>query len=155
MQPLAPSDSSSTRNTRTNLSTSISMTLFDQYGQEISFLTNVTDPIELIIERDTNLVVTTFELQNVTSLMLTNRTFHLHYVNLSREDDLSISAHLEIYPINQTLAYWLIYRYDTAPQIDGGSVQVIDGWNLLCPTSKTIIFLHTSNEFFFLNRFNY
>ena len=138
MQPLAASDSTSSKDTRTNLSTSISMTLIDHYGQEIPFSTSVDHPIELFIARDTNIVVNAFELQNVTSFVMTNQSFHLLYVNLSRENNLSISVHLEMYPINQTLAYWLIYRYDAAPQISNGSIQTIDGWNLLCPNSKLI-----------------
>ena len=59
MEPLAPFGNSklSSTTTNTNLSTSISLSLFDQYGNEIPIETTIDHPIEIFIPRDPNLVI--------------------------------------------------------------------------------------------------
>ena len=67
MKPLA-SFGNSTIESHTNLSTSISLSILDQYGNEISIQTNLSNPIEILIPRDPNLIISSMILQNVISL---------------------------------------------------------------------------------------
>ena len=69
MQPLASFGNSKIQS-NTNLSTSISLSLLDQNGNEISFRTN---SMQFIIPRDPNIIIPSMNLQNVTSM---NRNRH-------------------------------------------------------------------------------
>ena len=137
VQPLAPADESRLAD-YTNLSTSISLTILDSRGQEISVRNHLSDPIELIIPRDPNLVVSPMVLQNVTSMnTIAHRlNFNLHLINLTTVNTRSISLHWEMRPLNASLAYLLIYAFDRAPHLNQSSQQ-LDGWVLMCPTSKS------------------
>lgn len=113
----------------------MSLTLLDQNGQEISVLTDTNDPIEILIPRDPNLSISPFTLQDVLSASSNNsEIFNLHFIKYSDSTNLPVSIHLELRPLNLALAYWLVYRYDTAPQVNT-LMKNIDGWTLLCPIS--------------------
>jgi len=103
----------------TNVSRSISFSLFDSDGKEIS----LDYPIEIFIPRDPNRIVPRMILQNVTSRQ---QLFNFHYVNLTTI--LSISIHIEIEPLNSLVGYLLIYKFDQIPRLNE-----IDGWSILCP----------------------
>lgn len=144
MQPLAASGD--TRNkANTNLSTTISLTLIDANGHEIPVSATVDQPIELIIPRDPNIVISPFTLQNASSNELQNQTFNFYFVNISRTNNLTVSVHLEIHPLNQSKAYWLVYRFDGKPQVNS-TVQLFDGWTLFCPSSNALPLLCTITQ---------
>jgi hypothetical protein len=124
MQPLA-SVGNSQLLTNTNLSTMISFSILDQYNNNIPFYAN---PIEVIIPRDINLSIPSMIMQNVTSTNNYNRSFNFYYVNLTRNNNLTVSFHFEMRPFNTSLAYLLIYKFDTINQIDG--------WIAFCPSCK-------------------
>jgi hypothetical protein len=71
-------------------------------------------------------------LQNVTSL---KQLFDLNNVNI--EHTLDISVHFEILPLNTSVAYLFIYKFDSTPLLNI-SIRQIDGWSLFCPSSKMI-----------------
>ena len=133
VEPLAPLGSSKSSSSNTNLSTSISLSLYDQYANEVAFQTNVDHPIEFIIPRDPNLIIPPFVLQNTSAPTPHQQLFKLHYIDITSTID--ISVHWEIHPLNITLAYLFIYRFDSAPQLNS-SINLINGWTLLCPSSK-------------------
>ena len=135
MEPLAPLGNSKSQS-NTNVSTLVSLSILDQSGNEVSIQTNKSQPIEIIIPRDPNLIIPPMILQNVTSA-LHNQLFHFYYLNITTS--LSISVHFEIEPLNTSLAYLFIYKFDQMPQLNS-SINLIDGWTLLCPSSK-----HSSN----------
>jgi hypothetical protein len=91
--------------------------------------------IEIIIPRDPNLVIPSMTLQNVTSFNSTPhyQIFNLHFVNITF--DRSISLHFEMHPLNTTLGYLFIYKFDSSPQLNS-SINQIDGWTLFCPSSE-------------------
>jgi len=130
MQPLASADQSNSQS-NTNLSRSISFSILDQNGNEVLIETNSTNPIELIIPRDPNLIIPSMILQNVTSTPH-YQLFNLHYVNIT--STLPISVHLEIHPLDATIGYLLIYKFDGIPQLNQS-----DGWTLFCPSSKSFV----------------
>ena len=134
MEPLA-SFGNSTIESNTNLSRSISLSILDQYNNEISIQTNENQSIEIIIPRDPNLIIPSMILQNVTSMNTKphNQTFNLQYVIIP--SGLRVSIHFEIHPLNTNVAYLFIYEFDQSPRLNS-SVNQIDGWTLLCPSSK-------------------
>lgn len=135
MQPLAPAGDSS----NTYLSRSISLSIYDQNGNEVPIRSTSNQSIEIIIPRDPNFIMPFMALQNVTTLSSTphQHLYNLHYVNIT--STLSISVHFEMRPHNTSLAYLLIYKFDGAPQLNS-SIKVIDGWALFCPSSLYIQF---------------
>lgn len=133
LKPLAPFGSSKS-SSNTNLSRSIALSFVDENEHEMPVRTGSDDLIEVVIPRDPQLIVPPMLLQNVTSLNSTphNLLFHLHHVELGGA--LPVSVHWEIQPLNISLAYLLVYRFDQVPQLSD-SVNAIDGWTLLCPSS--------------------
>ena len=152
MQPLAAADSSGSQ-TNTNLSTSISFSVLDQYGNDVPIYANSDQPIELIIPRDPNLIIPSMNLQNVTSLNPYNQSFYLHYNNITRDDNLTISFHFEMHPLNTTLAYLFIYNFDVAPELNK-SINLMNGWTLFCPSGKIFSFPKTNQILKCIYRFD-
>lgn len=134
MQPLAVADQPQSD---TNLSTLISLSILDENGNEISKPTSLTQPYQFSIPRDPNVVIPPMTLQNVTSFNSAPHRllFNLHYVSLAQTNDLTVSAHLEIQPLNASVAYLLIYKFDSPPRLNS-STNDVDGWSLLCPSSE-------------------
>lgn len=97
----------------TNLSTSVSLSMFNQHGNEIPFQTNPSTPIEFIIPHDPNLQIPPMIYQNQS----------LHFINLTTQ--LPISVHFEIQPFNLNLSYLFIYQFDQLP-LHNNSLQDID-----------------------------
>ncbi|CAF4232511.1 unnamed protein product, partial [Adineta steineri] len=120
----------------TNLSRSISLSIIDQNGNEVSFAAHQNNPIQLIIPRDPNVLIPSMYLQNVTSINSTinNLLFNYHYINIT--SSLSISVHFEIHSLNKSLAYLFIYKFDQTPQLNS-SINLIDGWTIFCPFNLT------------------
>ncbi|CAF1533194.1 unnamed protein product, partial [Adineta steineri] len=116
----------------TNLSRSISLSIIDQNGNEVSFQAHQDNPIQLIIPRDPNILIPSMYLQNVTSINSTinNLLFNYHYINIT--SSLPVSVHFEIHSLNKSLAYLFIYKFDQAPQLNS-SINLIDGWTMFCP----------------------
>ena len=141
MEPLA-SFGNSKSSSNTNVSTSVSLSVVDQNGNEVLIEAENSQPIEILIPRDPNLIIPSMILQNVTTTNSTphNQLFHLHYVNVT--STLSISVHLEIRPLNINLAYLLIYKLDQIPQLND-SINQIDGWTAFCPANLSNDSLYT------------
>ena len=133
MQPLAIVGNSEL-SANTNLSTSISLSILDQQGNHVLIQANQTRPIEIIIPRDPNFILPPMIFQNITSIESTphQQLFHLHYVNLSSK--LPISIHIEIQPLNRSITYLFIYKFDQIPQLNS-SVNQTDGWTIFCPSN--------------------
>ena len=132
------STTSSASTATTNTSRSVSLTLLDANGQELPLvLSNDThEKIEIRIPRDPSLSLPAMSYENVTALnndTVHQLIFNLHYINITSQ--LPISVHLEMRPINITLSYLLIYRFDQSPQLNT-SIQNIDGWTLFCSQSE-------------------
>lgn len=145
MQPLAPYGNLRTHS-NTNLSTLISFSLIDKNENDIPVYTTIDKPIEFIIPRDMNMIIPPMILQNLTLKNYSNEIFHFHFINIIRNNNLSLSIHFEMHPIDTNLAYIFIYKFDNIPQWNQ-----FDGWSLFCPSS-TIHFSFLLNH---INIFNY
>lgn len=134
MNPLA-SLGNSKLGSNQNLSRSISLSIFDHNENEIFIQTNPTEPIRMIIPRDPNLIIPPMILQNLTSDNNTihNYSFYLSYIKITAT--ISISIHFEIHPLDSSLGYLFIYKFDQTPVLNS-SISLIDGWTLLCPSGK-------------------
>ena len=139
VQPLASADEHRS-STITNLSRSISISILNENSNEVQIMTKDDDRFELFIPRDSNLNFPLMIFQNVTSIKSNShrRIFNLHYANITH--DLDISVHVELLPINPTVAYLFIYKFDQIPQLNS-SIKQIDSWSLFCPSSMTNSFL--------------
>ena len=138
MQPLAPADSAPV-NIHNNLSRSVSLSVLDRQGNELAMRTNSTHPIEFIIPRDPNTFVPPMIVQTVTSLNndVHRLIFNLHYLAVPFTSPfVTESMHIEMQPVNISLAYLFVYRFDTSPRMNS-SFRQIDGWSLLCPSSNS------------------
>ena len=138
MQALASSDDFRSKS-NTNLSRSISLSILDRNGNSLSIPTTFSQPYRFLIPRDPNMLIPSMIKQNLTSFNQTPHQliFNLHHIDLQQTEHLSISVHIQIQPLNLSSripAYLLIYRFDQTPQLNT-TVQLIDGWSLLCPAS--------------------
>ena len=118
----------------------MSLSIYDSNGNEVPIQSTSNQSIEIIIPRDPNLAIPSMTSQNVTSLSSTPhyQLYNLHFVNITSK--LPISVHFQMRPHNISLAYLLIYKFDSSPQLNS-SISVIDGWSLLCPSSLYFEFL--------------
>ncbi|CAF3751894.1 unnamed protein product, partial [Rotaria sp. Silwood1] len=132
MNPLA-SFGNSKSGSNQNLSRSISLSIHVHNENEISLQTTLTEPIQLIIPRDPNLIIPSMILQNVTSINNTahNQLFYFNYINIT--NNLSVSIHFEVHPLNISLGYLFIYKFDQTPLLNS-SINPIDRWTLFCPS---------------------
>ena len=146
MQPLAQADQTSAA-TATRLSTSISLSLINENGTNIPFQINNNQSIELFIPKDPHAYLSLMEWQKKQSQNGTDRFFHMHFMNLRRDDDLTVAVHFEIRPDDRLTAYWLIFRFDQPPSVYPSSSPVLDGWTLLCPSSNTFLQLISNLSF--------
>ncbi|CAF1216235.1 unnamed protein product, partial [Adineta ricciae] len=138
LQPLA----SASNFQITNLSTSLSLSILDRSGKEISVQALKDHPIELLIPRDPNIVIPSMVLQNVTAMNYAPHQllFNLHFVDII--STLPVSVHFEMRPLNKTRSYLLIYKFDSSPQLNT-SIRQIDGWSLLCPSNLNVDDIYT------------
>jgi hypothetical protein len=136
MQPLASAGASRSQ-ANTNLSTTISLSVLDQNGNDVPIRASIDHPFQFIIPRDINMIVSPMALQNVTTMNDNhNRIFNLHFVNITQSNsNLTVSLHFEMHPLNTSLGYLLIYLFDNSPQLNS-SINQTDGWSLFCPLSE-------------------
>ena len=142
MQPLAAAGASPAR-ANTNLSTSVSLTVLDKTGSVVPISASMDHPIEFIIPQEVNVRLSPMTLQNVTSMNnIHNQIFNLHYVNITQSNsNLTVSLHFEMRPLDASVGYLLIFRFDTSPQLNS-AINQTDGWSLLCPSSELFCHQH-------------
>jgi hypothetical protein len=125
-----------------NLSRSLSLSILDESNHELPIQTTVDRPIEFMIPRDPNLFIPPMIPQDVTSTndIEHNQLFYLKFINIT--SILPVSVHFEIRPLNISLAYLFIYKFDQAPVLNT-LMNFTDGWSLFCPADLTDDNLYT------------
>ena len=82
-------------------------------------------------------------LQNVSSITAdhtNNRQFTLYFINITQPNpNISVSVHFQLRPLNPHFGYLVIYRFDDIPRLNS-SINLTDGWSLLCPLSDNGLF---------------
>ena len=140
MQPLAQVGTS-LLHAHTNISTAISLSIFDESENEISIHADINQPIEFFIPRDPILIFPPMTEQNVTSNYL-EQSFHLNSINMSQftiNSNITVSLHFEIQPFDSSLAYVFIYKFDGVPHLNS-TINSTDGWALFCPSSEYLFY---------------
>ena len=123
-----------------NLSRSISLTWMNQQGNEIPLRTHLDHPFEIVIPRDSSLIIPPMSRQNV----IRHQGFHFHSLDLSQSSS-SVSIHWEIHPLSTNLSYAFVYRFDRAPVLNSSRPQ-IDGWTIFSSSSNTHTLLPLSRD---------
>ncbi|CAF1016276.1 unnamed protein product [Rotaria sordida] len=137
MHSLAPAGASQS-SANTNMSTAISLSLLDISGKEVSIHASDKQPIEFFIPRDPNFILPKRILQNVTSKS-NEELFYLTVIHTNEfitNNNLTMSVHFEIRPLDRSLGYIFIYKFDGTPYLNS-SKKNIDGWSLFCPLNLT------------------
>lgn len=150
MQPLAIADTYKSQ-ANTSMSRSISFSVQNKSSNKLLIRTYNDDPIEMFIPRDPYVSPAPMVPQNAT-LINSTRLFNLHSVNIAQfltNDNLTVSLHFEIRPLDRRVGYLFIYKFDKAPQLNSSTMK-IDGWSLLCPNSKFSCYHFTTNSFLFV-----
>jgi len=123
-----------------NTSRSISLSLLDTSGTTIA-VNNLPSSIEIIISRDSNLLLPSMTLENVTGQTVAikannNPQFSLYYVNVtSSAENLTLSATFEFKSENSTIGFMIIFRFDAIPVLNS-SMNQTDGYKVYCPAGK-------------------
>jgi hypothetical protein len=68
--------------------------------------------------------------------------------------DVSQSLHFEIRPVDISLNYLFIYKFDEAPQLSS-SINKIDGWKSFCPSRKFFFLFYSKISIRFLFIINF
>ena len=116
----------------TNFSRSISLSLFNEYGQVIPWNTTFDNPIEIFIPRDPNLIIGQMFEQHVTQKSI---LFNYHMYYLKR----NYAIHFELHSMNENISYLLTYQLDSSN---------INGWTYFCSTERdeTFVFYLDNNQ---------
>jgi hypothetical protein len=119
------------------MSRSVSLSLFDADGTTLS-VNNLSSPIKITIPRDSNLILPSMTLENITGQTVSttannNRQFSLYYVNVtSPSPSLTLSATFEFKSDNAALGFMIIFRFDAIPILNS-SMNQTNGYNVFCP----------------------
>ena len=135
------------------MSRSVSLRLLASNGTTVP-LNNLSLPIEVRISRDSNLIIPSMTLHNVTNQNIStirnnNRQFLLYHIDVtSSTTSLTSSVTFELKPDDLTLGYMIIFRFDGVPLLNS-SINHTDGYEVVCPKSKLKTFLFFFLIFFF------
>ena len=138
--PLAATGKNGGSQASISVSRSVALSMFDSQGMSKS-IQGLSTPIELLIPRDTSIVIPQMTLQNATGRTSTstannNRQFSLFYVNVTGPSaTVTLSATFEFKSIDPTVGYVVIYRFDDIPLLNT-SVNKTNGHRVFCPAGK-------------------
>jgi hypothetical protein len=122
------------------MSRSVSLSLFDADGTTLS-VNNLSSPIKITIPRDSNLILPSMTLENITGQTVSttannNRQFSLYYVNVtSPSPSLTLSATFEFKSDNAALGFMVIFRFDAIPILNS-SMNQTNGYQVFCPAGE-------------------
>ena len=136
MQRLAPMNNLQ-YHLRTDFSRSVSVSVLDERLSDSPIMINHDKPIEMFLPRDPKLTVPPMIFHNVTSFG-DNQIFHFHRVSfdhLSTNENFPFSSHLEVHPLNTSVSYFFVYKFD-APSRFENIINEIDGRKVFCAQSK-------------------
>ncbi|UJR27333.1 hypothetical protein I4U23_008626 [Adineta vaga] len=138
--PLATAGTNGRSEANINVSRSVTLDFIDGSGTRKS-VENLLDPVEIIIPRDTSIVLPAMALQNVTGSISSstgnnNRQFSLFYVNVTGPSaSITLSTTFEFKSDNPALGFVVIYRFDGIPLLNN-SINKTDGHRVFCPNDK-------------------
>ncbi|CAF1616393.1 unnamed protein product [Adineta ricciae] len=138
--PLAAAGNNGRTQASVNVSRSVGLSIFDSQGTSKP-IQGLSKPIELLIPRDTSIVIPQMTFQNATGRTSTstannNRQFALFYVNVTGPSaTVTLSATFEFKSVHPSVGYVVIYRFDDIPLLNT-SVNKTNGHRVFCPADK-------------------
>ena len=113
---------------------SISLSFYDLNNNEIPI---VKSPIDIVIQRDSNLPEINFQYVNATQIGITSELFYLPSAFYLTSTNASI--HIELEPIDKHVSYFLALKLGSLPIINS-TYSNYDAFQVNCP-SKLILLL--------------
>ena len=130
------------------MSSAIGLSFYDSNANEIR-ITQSKSPIDIIIQRDQNTLNYTFEYINATSMAFLSGAYLLQ--NSFTLKMINASIHIELKPINSSIAYLIVIKFGYMPIVNSTSSDY-SYFKILCPSKILIFFfnLKTFGNFFLL-----
>ncbi len=123
--------------THIGLSSSVGLSLYDENSNELE-ITQSLSPIDILIQRDQNINQIKFEYVNATNIGFLSGSYFLQNSFKIKMNNASI--HIEIKPLNASLAYLLVLKLGYMPLINSTHADY-SSFKLFCP-SKSDYFLN-------------
>jgi hypothetical protein len=116
--------------TQIGLSSSVGLSLYDENANEIE-ITQSLSAIDILIERDQNINQRSYEYVNATNIGFLTGSFILQNSFKIKMNNASI--HIEIKPLNATIAYLLVLKLGYMPLINSTNADY-SSFKVFCPS---------------------
>ena len=127
---MAVSGHNGNNETLIGMSSSIGLSFYDQNMNEIE-IKQTPRPIEMIIKRDPNMAIYSFQYINSSSFQLSS-SFLKNAFYLTAN---SASLHIELKPLNATIGYLLVLKIGYTPILNSTFAD-FTSFKLFCPSKK-------------------
>jgi hypothetical protein len=126
---MAVSGHNGNNETKIGFSNSIGLSIYDEKLNEIE-ISNLKSPIDLIIQRDSNLPQFPYQFVNATQIQFSYGNFLLPSgIHLASQNS---SLHIELKPINFTLGYLITIKLGQTPIVNRKTVD-FTSFKIFCP----------------------
>jgi len=126
---MAVSGHNGNNETLIGVSNSIGLTLFDENSNEIP-ITKTSEPIDILIQRDSNLPQYSYYYVNATKFEFSSGQFYL--TNTFKITATNASIHIELKPLNQNIGYVLATKLASTPLINATNADYT-WFKIFCP----------------------
>jgi len=113
-----------------DMSSSISLTFYDENANEIK-IRQSKYPIDILIQRDQNTLNYSFEYINATSIGFLSGSYFLQ--NSFSLKMTNASIHIELKPLNVSIAYLVVLKFGYMPIINSTSADYTS-FRIFCPS---------------------
>ena len=128
---MAVSGHNGNNETKIGFSNSIGLSIYDEKLNEIK-ISNLKSPIDLIIQRDSNLPKFPYQYVNATQIQLSNDNFLLPSgIHIASQN---ASLHIELKPIDFTLGYLITMKLGQTPLVTRKTVDYTS-FKIFCPSN--------------------
>jgi hypothetical protein len=118
--------------TRIGLSSSVGLSLYDENSNELE-ITQSLSPIDILIQRDQNVNRIKFEYVNATDIGFLSGSYFLQNSFKIKMNNASI--HIELKPLNTSLAYLIVMKLGYMPLINSTNADY-SSFKVFCPSNK-------------------
>ena len=115
------------------VSNSLGLTFYDLKSNEIPI---VKSPIDIVIQRDSNLPEINFQYVNATQIQLSPESFYLP--NAFNLTSTNASIHIELEPIDKNVGYFVALKLGSTPIINL-TYSNYDAFQVYCPSNLNSI----------------
>jgi hypothetical protein len=116
--------------TKIGISNALSFTVFDESKNEVK-ISKLNSPVDLKIQRDTNLPQYSYQFVNASRLKLPTNSFILQ--NAINIKTINSSLHIELKPFNNQLGYLVLIKLGAPPILNLISVDYTS-FKIFCPS---------------------